>query len=258
MNVIANYHTHTWRCNHATGTEEGYVRAAIQAGMKILGFSDHTPYLFPEGYYSNFRMKPELLPDYARTILELREKYADQIEIHLGVECEYYPKHFQDVLNLLREHQVEYLILGQHFTGNEYDSNYGGRPTTREEELKRYCRQSMEAMNTGLFTYFAHPDLYHFLGSGRFYRQQMRDLCREANSCGVPLELNLLGIREDKWYPNPLFWEVAGEENCTVILGCDAHAESALDNPAASAKAEKLIRAYGLKVIDTVELRSIL
>lgn len=254
----ANYHTHTWRCNHAVGTEEGYVLAAIRAGMEILGFSDHTPYLFPGDYYSNFRMRPEQLPDYARTVLELRDKYADKIEIHLGAECEFYPKHFADTLALLRDNQVEYLILGQHFVGNEYDSFYSGRTTTREEELAKYCYQSMEAMNTGLFTYFAHPDLHHFLGNGKFYKEQTRTLCREANSCGMPLELNLLGIREDKWYPNPLFWEVAGEENCQVVIGCDAHEESALDHPKAMAEAMKLVNAYGLKVVDTVSIRSIL
>ena len=254
----ANYHTHTWRCNHAVGTEEGYVRAAINAGMTILGFSDHTPYLFPGDYYSNFRMRPELLPGYCQTVLELRDRYAEEIEIHLGVECEFYPKHFDDTLSLLRDNQVEYLILGQHFIGNEYDSLYSGRSTTVEEDLRQYCHQSMEAMNTGLFTYFAHPDLHHFLGNARFYKEQVRHLCREANSCGVPLELNLLGIREDKWYPNPLFWEVAGEENCPVIIGCDAHEESALDHPRAMNEAMKLVSAYGLKVIDTVDLRSIL
>ena len=258
MYLIANYHTHTPRCNHASGTEEGYVRAALNAGMKILGFSDHTPYLFPQGYYSNFRMRPEQLPDYVRTVLALRDRYADRIDIRLGVECEFYPKHFADTLSLLRDNQVEYLILGQHFTGNEYDAPYGGRATTREEELARYTSQSMEAMNTGLFTYFAHPDLHHFLGDRRYYQEQARALCREANSCGMPLELNLLGIREEKWYPNPLFWEVAGEENCRVILGCDAHAPSALDHPGAMGEAEKLIHTYGLKVTDTVALRSIL
>ena len=256
--MIANYHTHTPRCNHAVGTEENYVKAAIEAGMKILGFSDHTPYLFPEGYYSNFRMKPEQLPDYARTVLELRDRYAGEIDIHLGVECEYYPKHFADTLSYLRDNQVEYLILGQHFIGNEYDSLYSGRSTTREEDLATYCRQSMEAMNTGLFTYFAHPDLHHFRGNERFYREQTRALCREAMSCGMPLELNLLGIREDKWYPNPRFWEVVGEENCPVIIGCDAHEESALDHPVAMAEAMKLVNACGLKVADPVVLRSIL
>ena len=42
MEMIANYHTHTWRCHHADGTEREYVENAIAAGIKILGFSDHT------------------------------------------------------------------------------------------------------------------------------------------------------------------------------------------------------------------------
>ena len=40
--MIANYHTHTWRCRHADGTEREYVERAIEGGLKILGFSDRT------------------------------------------------------------------------------------------------------------------------------------------------------------------------------------------------------------------------
>ena len=59
--MIANYHTHTPRCGHAIGSEEEYVRCALEAGFQILGFSDHTPYPFPQGHYSSFRMKPSAL-----------------------------------------------------------------------------------------------------------------------------------------------------------------------------------------------------
>ena len=48
--MIANYHTHTWRCNHAFGVEKQYIENAIEAGLRILGFADHTPYPFPKGY----------------------------------------------------------------------------------------------------------------------------------------------------------------------------------------------------------------
>ena len=65
--MIANYHTHTWRCSHATGTEEEYVQAALDRKLEILGFSDHTPYGFPQGYDSWFRMKQEQLADYCNT-----------------------------------------------------------------------------------------------------------------------------------------------------------------------------------------------
>ena len=33
-----NYHTHTYRCGHAIGTDEEYVLAAIEKGFKENGF----------------------------------------------------------------------------------------------------------------------------------------------------------------------------------------------------------------------------
>lgn len=256
--MIANYHTHTIRCNHASGTEEEYIRCALEAGMRTLGFSDHTPYCFPGDYYSTFRMRPELLPEYAATIRRLAGEYRDRLRILLGVECEYYPKHFSDTLALLRDNGVEYLILGQHFPGNEYDRIYGGRRTSQEEDLRDYCHQAMEAMNTGLFTYFAHPELIHFQGEEKIYRQHMRQVCREARSCSVPLEINLMGIREGKWYPNRIFMEIAAEEGCQMVLGCDAHSPAALKIPDIEKKALDMAAEFDLTVLPEVEIRSIL
>ena len=64
--MIANYHTHTWRCRHADGTEREYVERAIEGGLKILGFSDHSPYPFPDGYDSGMRMRLDQVEGYAR------------------------------------------------------------------------------------------------------------------------------------------------------------------------------------------------
>ena len=45
--LTANYHTHTYRCGHAGDyPDEAYVQAAVQAGYKVLGMSDHTPWPF--------------------------------------------------------------------------------------------------------------------------------------------------------------------------------------------------------------------
>ena len=87
-----NYHTHTARCNHADGSDREYVEAAIQSGVKVLGFSDHAPYLFPNtDYYSNFRMKTNELFDYAESVRALQKEYEKDIRILLGFELEYYP-----------------------------------------------------------------------------------------------------------------------------------------------------------------------
>ena len=255
--MIANYHTHTHRCNHAIGREEDYVQEALNAGFEILGWADHTPYLFPGGYYSHFRMRPAQLPGYVQTIQELQRKYAGQIEMPIGLETEYYPKHFGNLIEFLRDHPIDYLILGQHFIGNEYDAPYSGLVTDDKDVVRQYCRQSMEAMNTGLFTYFAHPDLIHYAGDRKFYQETVRTMCAEAKKCGIPLEINLLGIREGRHYPNRYFWEMAAEEGCQVILGCDAHSPQAVNVPEAVEKALALAKELGLEVLPRVELRSI-
>ena len=56
--MTANFHTHTARCRHARGTDREYVESAIRAGISVLGFSDHSPYYFPDGYYSGIGCVP--------------------------------------------------------------------------------------------------------------------------------------------------------------------------------------------------------
>ena len=36
---FTNYHTHTARCRHATGTEEAYIQTALRSGYTVLGLS---------------------------------------------------------------------------------------------------------------------------------------------------------------------------------------------------------------------------
>ena len=254
--MIANYHTHTPRCHHAQGSEEAYVRCAIEAGLKTLGFSDHTPYPFPDDYISTFRMGVEELPDYANAVRAVQQQFADQIQIHLGVEAEYYPKYFADMVSLLRDNGVEYMILGQHLLGNELGEAYCAIPSD-EAGLVRYCDQSIEAMHTGLFTYFAHPDLVNFLRDPEVYRTHMRRLCKAARSCNLPLEINLLGMKSGRHYPNPLLWELAAEEGCPVILGCDAHQPEALLDGQIERQALELVQRLGLHLLEDVPLRRI-
>ena len=139
--MIANLHTHTARCHHATGTEQEYAEAALEAGLKVLGFSDHTPYFFPGDYYSRMRMYPEELDGYVASVRRLQKEYADRLEIPLGLEVEYYPSLFPELLPRLRDAGIEYMLLGQHWNKDEMDQEYNGRPTESEEKLECYCNQ---------------------------------------------------------------------------------------------------------------------
>ena len=250
--MIANYHTHTPRCGHAQGSEEEYVRCAIEAGLHTLGFSDHTPYLFPDDYVPSFRMMPAELPGYVDAVLRMRKAYADQIRIHLGVEMEYYPKYFHDTVSFLRDNGIEYMILGQHFLYNEVEGIGSIGPTADPARLWQYCDQAITAMETGLFTYFAHPDLMLFVGDRGLYRQEIRRLCQAANACRIPLEINLLGLREGRHYPNPAFWDIAAEEGCTMILGRDAHSPQMLLDQKTEQMALELAQTFGMTPIETI------
>ena len=116
-----NLHTHTKRCNHAAGEDREYVEAAIEAGMTVLGFSDHCPQFFPaDDYYSNFRMFPEQAFDYAESVRALQKEYAADIRILLGFETEYYPETFDAFMEFVRPLRLAYMILGQHFLGCGY------------------------------------------------------------------------------------------------------------------------------------------
>ena len=256
--MIANYHTHTPRCNHAEGTEREYVECALKAGLKILGFSDHTPYIYPGDYRSWFRMRIDQLEDYVQAVLAVRKEYQGKIQIPLGLELEYYPELLPNLLPILRDQPMDYLILGQHFLGNEIGDHYSGHATTDKKLMERYADQTIDAMQTGLFTYFAHPDLLNYVGDDRrFYLEQVRRICREAKSCGFPLEVNILGFVDGKHYPTVRFGEVAAEEGCIAILGRDAHKPEQLLDEATEARAMEIVKMFDLKLIDKVQLRKI-
>lgn len=220
-----NLHTHTYRCGHAYGTDEEYVLAAIDAGFHKLGFSEHTPFPYVD-YRSGGKMQPEEFPEYCQSVHSLKEKYKDQIEICLGLECEPVPR-FTDYLRDLRK-QLDYMILGSH--GDESRGELHSTKLTTGKELWEYFERTVYGMETGLYLYIAHPDI--MLGGYPSFDQTAKEvsiaLCREANKRKLPMEFNLFGIQKGHsenqlGYPCNAFWEVAAEENITAVVGVDAH-----------------------------------
>lgn len=220
-----NLHTHTYRCRHAKGSDEEYVLAAIDAGYDKLGFADHTPFPYANGFVNGDKMLIEELPDYIDSVLNLKEKYRGQIEILLGLECEAVPEFFPFLREMKR--QMDYLILGSH--GDKRIDPYSGI-LTEKKQLWRYFAYTVEGMETGLFLYLAHPDV--MLGRYPVFDETAaevsRKLCREAKRLHLPMEYNLYGVYKGVkpgclGYPCDAFWRIAAEENCTAVVGVDAH-----------------------------------
>lgn len=259
----ANYHSHTVRCQHASGTEEEYVLQAIDLGLETLGFSDHTPWPYTNGYVSDMRMRIDQLEGYLDTVKALKEKYAGRINVRLGLECESFPAYMGWLADLKAEH-LDFIIMGNHFdTDDSQGVRYFGRAKT-PVEIRRYADSVIAGMETGLYNYVAHPDLF-----GRLYEKVdadyiavCRDICAAAKQLNIPVEYNLLGLdvhaqdcaRGGQGYPCEAFWEVAAEVGCPAIIGFDAHHGIRPAHIEAEKKAFDYLTGLGLKIVGDLEV----
>ncbi len=250
-----NLHTHTFRCNHAAVNEREYVESAIKAGVKILGFADHTPQPFKNGYVSGMRMTMSQIEDYARTVHDLKKEYEGQIKILLGFEVEYYPECFEGLCSALTDVDYDYFILAQHYTKNEYDGRYvGGKCTV--ETFGDYVDAICTGLDYDCFTYVAHPDLPRFKGDETVYNDYMRRICEKAKEKNVPLEINLLGLGERRFYPRMQFWKIAAEVGNVAICGVDAHTPLDFNCHETYREAVEIAERMGIEVVDDVILKS--
>ena len=176
---MKNYHTHTYRCHHACGQDEDYVKKAIEAGFSVLGFSDHTPWHYHSQFKPYMRMDDDQLEEYVNSILYLKNKYKDKIKILIGLEVEYFEGYMEWLKEQLENYPIDYIILGHHYdSSDEYGIYYGSR--ANKEILTRYIDQCIKGMETGLFSYLAHPDLIGYPYADDYYKKEMKRLCLKA------------------------------------------------------------------------------
>ena len=249
-----NYHTHTYRCRHANGTDEEYVLAAIKAGYKSLGFADHAPYKdFPS---ETTHMDIEELDDYISSINYLKEKYKDQIDIHLGLETEYFAFNHDERVEL--RNKVEYLILGQHFSDPDKTINYFKHNT--DEEIIEYGQRVCQALDTGLFLYLAHPDV--FMNRQDEFTpacaQTAHTIAKKLVELDIPAEINIRGILKGRkefksglryYYPHKEFWTIMAQYPIRCLIGVDAHDPDELLNLSIIEKAHEELTGLNINFI---------
>lgn len=252
--LIANYHSHTTRCKHAWGSEREYIEAAIASGIQILGFADHAPCPFKDGFISGIRMDIAEVTEYVTGLRALQKEYEDQIQILIGFEAEYLPQYFEEQITLFDGAGIDYMIMGQHFLSSEQQGPYTGRSSTDDSFLIEYVDRVITGMKTGRFAYLAHPDLVNYVGDQDIYEREMRRLCTSLKELHIPLELNLLGILEHKHYPREDFWAIAGEVGNDVIFGIDAHWVEQIGDLTTYQTGLALANRYHLNIIDKLPL----
>lgn len=251
--MYANYHTHTYRCQHAEGEDKEYVEAAICAGIKILGFSDHCPWIYNSDFVSGIRMSPDEVDNYCHSLETLRKEYKDDIQIYIGFESEYLPELIDKQDTFLKDYPIDYMILGQHFMDNEA-SPYMGTETLDENILKKYVDLVIEGMESGRYLYLAHPDLINYVGPEEIYAKHILRLCEYLKLHDIPVEINMLGQYQGRHYPRKSFLKLAQQAGNSAIIGVDAHTPSHLKNTDVYNECVTLAKQYHLELVDKMPI----
>lgn len=255
----SNFHTHTRRCLHAYGSERDYVLKAAEEDLSILGFSDHGP--FPDHDFG-YRMPYEELEHYLQSIDKLSEEFKGNLQLYKGLEIEYHQRYDDYYRFLLQERHLDYLALGEHFyydpAGNLQNIVFASSTEAYLEYADNVCR----GMETGLFRFVAHPDLYCI--NVFPWDDRAQEACQRIVSCAAKhdmiLEFNANGFRRGKRpypdglrvpYPHPAFWEKVREQHLRVIIGSDCHAPEQVADESVRYAAEQAKR-LGLDVVDTI------
>lgn len=236
----ANYHTHTYRCKHAIGDIQDYIKEAEIGKLEVLGFSDHCP--FPgdtERTWFDVRMSEKEAPEYIDLIN--KEQANTKIKLLKGFECEYSPEFdswYKDFL--LGELNADYLVLGQHWYSLYGD--YLFCPEIKDTAtLLKYFDELIKAMQTKYFAFLAHPDIIFLKGNewNDTYKSAYSDIIDLAIELDMPLEINGYGTYKKPLpngknntrqktqtrfqYPYDKFWELVKEKGAKVICNSDAH-----------------------------------
>lgn len=264
MKQVSNFHGHTFRCGHGKGTEREMLEAAFKSGLKVVGFSEHVPVDYNQRYEdvatkllgkakarehmvdlvvdatNGIRMPYGMLPQHVEAVLELKKEYPGQV--YLGFECEYIEAYIPYYRALL-ESGVDYLILGNHFDQLLLHDHYYGF-LSDDVSLMNYAKDAIKAFETGLFKYFAHPDLFmrHRDTFGEVGEVVAHQLCQAALKHNVVFELNLGGFRMGKKqygdgsirypYNDERFWKIVASYKVPCCIGVDAHQPDDFLNPA--------------------------
>ncbi len=284
---MTNYHTHTFRCRHAEGDVADYVAAARSAGLSELGFSDHSPW--PDGRWPENRMDMSELPSYmaalaavgtgampvygemaAETVLPVSGKPevipADPAAgsppaplVFCGLECEWVPEYESLMRDEYLGHlNLDFLVLGIHtyIHRGEWRDTYR---ISEASELVSFAQTTCRGIESGLFSFLAHPDVYCFnwMPWDGNAIACARDILSTAERAGIPVEINGYGMRKCRVpapdglrypYPREEFWNLASEYSLTCIVNSDAHRPR--DTAANLEEGRALAAACGLSIVE--------
>jgi histidinol-phosphatase (PHP family) len=244
--IFQDWHTHNLLCSHAIGSIEDYVNKAIEKGLDLIGISDHFSYECLKGIesipYEEYAMKIEDLEPYVSSVLNLKKKYQNKIDIKLAFELDFIENQVRahkPYLEKFSEH-LDYILGSVHvllrrgklfaFDDSRFLRDYLLYENTNEIYIEYY--NTMQNMINS--PYFSFDIISHFDLPKKFnkrpenpevvtdYEDMTLELIKKKD---LAIEINTSGLRKKvgEQYPSNEIIKKIYDLDIPILLGSDAH-----------------------------------
>ncbi len=236
-----NYHSHSSFCD-GKNTAAAFVKAAIEKGFYSYGISSHAPVPFE----TNWCMQAADLPVYMQELQALKEQYADQIALAIGLEIDYLHAEHNPAMSLFANLPLDYRIGSVHMLGDMQGElrDLDVAPETFKamvkahfgndlvEVIKAYFRQKQKMIVTGGLDIVGHIDKISMnalfceadITKQSWYKRVVEDTLETALTRDVMVEINTKAFaHRGLFFPNEQHFLAIREMGLPVLVNSDSH-----------------------------------
>ena len=253
--MFEDYHIHTYYSDDSTYPMEQVVKDAINKGITDLCFTDHVDYGIKEdtdkltpAQRQELKVKlqnpnvPQYNVDYPAYVAEyqdLKEKYADKINLKLGMEFGLQIHTIPQYQKLFNSYPFDFIIMSCHQVENkEFWTQEFQQGRSQEEYNQRYYDEILaQVKNYHDYSVLGHLDLIARYDKAGIYpfakiRDKVTEILKIVIADGKGIELNTSSVRykihnaqgEQELTPSreilALYKELGGR---IITIGSDSH-----------------------------------
>ncbi|MGN0048592.1 MAG: histidinol-phosphatase [Bacteroides sp.] len=238
---LTNYHSHCLYCDGRADMET-FVRFALSRGFSSYGFSSHAPLPFP----TSWTMEWDRMDDYLSEFHRLKAKYAERIELYVGLEIDYLDETSHPGIARFRDLPLDYRIGSVHMlpTANGevvdidvpaetfcrlVDTRFGG---DLDRVVHLYYERLLRMVDLGGFDIVGHADKMHYNAScyrrglldEEWYDDLVHNYFQEIARHGYQVEVNTKSyLDKHVLFPNVRYFSYLNSLGVRVQVNSDAH-----------------------------------
>lgn len=230
--ITADYHTHTSFSSDSKSSLESMIEEAIRLGLKRICITDHMDYDYPTHYNLPFIFDPEA---YVHQIKEVKDKYKNQIQVLMGIECGIRPYLADRYNQLINAYDFDFVIASSHLAKDMdvyYPEYWEG--ITEEEGYRIYFETILQNLNSfDNFDVYGHLDYVVRYGPSKgtnfnyaLYKDVFDEILKKIIAMGKGIEANTAGYKYGfgRPHPTPEILKRYKELGGTILtIGSDGH-----------------------------------